>query len=386
MPAATAPPNPGDAPFLQLQEKPESLLAFLGSFDRRGGGVSWTQNEDLDLVLAYWRYLLDPGIKLQDFVRPGHAKGNAVHLRLARLRKQPNMAALLPRTAPPALYNFKGALDMIAKRDATKTERTERKVGSADPADAATPPRSSSSPPATFPPPRAKAPARASTAPRDSGPDFNTSDGDHACDHACDPVDIWDFAADDADEPGALEHDGPAPRASAARRSSSGPFPCLTATPGAAPLHFDYDVWTDLLARPHAGVPTGLEIDAHRGRARIAANFELTVDTRHVLLKLPDFRIVVLELERHTTIDELTRHVRRRLRSTYRSLTNDDGATRAASRTATLAAISRLRLALPDSDGVMRYVAPSTTAEAADLFHRRDLVLFAGLSDKNAGQ
>jgi hypothetical protein len=29
----------------------------------------------------------------------------------------------------------------------------------------------------------------------------------------------------------------------------------------------------------------------------------------------------------------------------------------------TLAAISRLRLALPDSDGVMRYVAPSTTAE-----------------------
>ena len=145
-------------------------------------------------------------------------------------------------------------------------------------------------------------------------------------------------------------------------------------------MHFDYDVWTDLLARPHAGVqvPTGLEIDAHRGRARIAANFELTVDTRHVLLKLPDFRIVVLELERHTTIDELTRHVRRRLRSTYRSLTNDDGATRAASRTATLAAISRLRLALPDSDGVMRYVAPSTTAEAADLFHRRDLVQFDG--------
>ena len=47
-----------DQPFVQLAEQPEGLFAHLGKRRRRKG--DWTADQDRQLILQFWRHLINP--------------------------------------------------------------------------------------------------------------------------------------------------------------------------------------------------------------------------------------------------------------------------------------------------------------------------------------
>lgn len=76
-----------DQPFVQLAEQPEGLFAHLGKRRRRKG--DWTADQDRQLILQFWRHLIDPAKwPAKDItVDEGLRHGEAVKMRLKTLRR-----------------------------------------------------------------------------------------------------------------------------------------------------------------------------------------------------------------------------------------------------------------------------------------------------------
>ena len=125
-----------DQPFVQLAEQPEGLFAHLGKRRRRKG--DWTADQDRQLILQFWRHLIDPAKwPAKDItVDEGLRHGEAVKMRLKTLRRDPYFAALLPTTAPPFLATYRDLCDVILDPARLAAFRT-RAGASADPAPAA---------------------------------------------------------------------------------------------------------------------------------------------------------------------------------------------------------------------------------------------------------
>ena len=124
-----------DQPFVQLAEQPEGLFAHLGKRRRRKG--DWTADQDRQLILQFWRHLIDPAKwPAKDItVDEGLRHGEAVKMRLKTLRRDPYFAALLPTTAPPFLATYRDLCDVILDPARLAAFRT-RAGASADPAPA----------------------------------------------------------------------------------------------------------------------------------------------------------------------------------------------------------------------------------------------------------
>ena len=91
---------------------------------RREG--DWTAAQDRELVFRYWQHLDDPTARPLKaiVVDEGRRSGHAVHNRLKKLRADPYLAALLPRTAPPCLHTLR--LDIIFDPDRGNTSTAPR--------------------------------------------------------------------------------------------------------------------------------------------------------------------------------------------------------------------------------------------------------------------
>ena len=119
-PRPPCPPETGNI-FLDVLQRPEILLAQLGSLDRDDRkGSKWTAADDRQLVFAHWRCLLDPYYRQTDICINGKT-GAQIRKRLHDLRQysgqrrilngkiaRPNIAQYLPRRAPPELDVFRG--------------------------------------------------------------------------------------------------------------------------------------------------------------------------------------------------------------------------------------------------------------------------------------
>ena len=104
-----------DQPFVQLAKQPEGLFAHLGKRRRRKG--DWTADQDRQLILQFWRHLIDPAKwPAKDItVDEGFRHGEAVKMRLnnppARpvLRVPPaNEGAAVPGDLPRPLRRDPG--------------------------------------------------------------------------------------------------------------------------------------------------------------------------------------------------------------------------------------------------------------------------------------
>lgn len=154
----SAPSAAGTAPadvFFVASERPTELLASVDAVLRANRTRQrWTAEQDLDLVIQHWRYLLDPNNYPSNRIAVSGWPGRAAERRIAQLRRQPHLAHLLPKSAPSSLEKAWEARKIIfeparlaeylagRRSDATPLQPHGKRAACEDAADAPSPKRS----------------------------------------------------------------------------------------------------------------------------------------------------------------------------------------------------------------------------------------------------